>query len=107
MQIIRNYISRIEVSNDDNQVFTLNMNPTEQKQLRVGQTYLMVTTRDEELKFFKVDGPVPNDVRELTEFYEDTFGRQMGFAGNVEYIVVTEADRESTSVVDAETHYVH
>ncbi|WBF04677.1 hypothetical protein [Erwinia phage vB_Ea277G] len=107
MQIIRNYINRIELSNDDNQVFSLNMHPTDRQNLRVGQKYLMVTTMDQELKFFQVDGPLPNDVRELTEFYEDTYGRQMGFTGTVEYIAVTESDRDSHRVVDGETRLVH
>lgn len=107
MQIIRNYINRIELSNDDNQVFTLAMVPTEQQQLRVGQTYLMVTTLDEELKFFKIDGPVPHDVRELTEFYADTYGRQMGFSGNVEFIAVTDADREYQNVARIDNPAFH
>jgi hypothetical protein len=98
MQIIRNYVSRIEVSNDDNQVFTLAMEPTPASQLREGQCYLKLLTVDHDLKYFKVDGPVPNDVQELTEFYEDTFGRQMGFTRGVEFVRITEADHEYRNV---------
>lgn len=100
MQIIRNYVTRIELSNDDNQVFSLAMMPTEKQQLRVGQAYLTYTDVEGDQKFFQVDGPVPNDVQELTEFYEDTFGRQMGFTGNVSFVAVTEADREYQRVVE-------
>lgn len=98
MQIIRNYVSRIELSNDDNQVFSLSMTPTDPAQLRGGQRYLKVTDGAEQSTFFQLDGPLPHDVQELTEFYEDTFGRQMGFAGRVELVAFAEVQQPLTAV---------